>query len=58
MQVYSNKNAMYVCTVFLYVLISYQMKLMLLVTGQISNGKHLPNEEGVCDAFVKLAASQ
>ena len=21
-------------------------------------GKHLPNEEGVCDAFVKLAASQ
>ena len=37
MQVYSNKNAMYVCT-FLYVLISYQMKLMLLVTGHISNG--------------------
>lgn len=43
---------------FLYVLISYQMKLMLLVTGHISNGEHLPNEEGVCDAFMKLAASQ
>ena len=57
MQVYSNKNAMYVCTFFVcFNFLSNEIDA--ISHWPISNGEHLPNEEGVCDAFVKLAASQ